>query len=150
MTAVRMLFAPAVLLIPVLTISAEPVVVSQPWARASILASRPAAVYLALESPTGDRLTGIATPVADQAMVHAVEEANGVSRMVHRHVLELPAGQRVTLAPGGEHIMLIGLDAKLVEGETFPLTLTFERAGAVTVDVPVLGIAAQGHREPPR
>lgn len=143
MTMARIVAVAIALLVPV-SAFAESVVVSKPWARASIIASRPAAVYLTLESRAGDRLTGITTPVADEVVVHAVEEENGVSRMVHLPSLNLPAGELVTLAPGGTHMMLIGLDAKLIEGERFPMTLRFDKAPAVTVDVPVLGIAAHG------
>jgi hypothetical protein len=53
--------------------------------------------------------------------------------------VEVPAGQAVGFASGGLHVMLIGLKAPLVEGNTFPLTLHFEHAGAVTVEV-VIGL----------
>lgn len=118
--------------------------VSAPWARASILASRPGAAYLTLKSDAPDRLTGVESPVAGQVMIHAGDQAGGVSRMAALDALELPAGEPVILAPGGTHLMLMGLEAKLEEGTTFPLTLRFERGGAVTVEVPVLGIAAMG------
>ena len=143
---VRCAAAVLALLLPAAAL-AEPVIVSQPWARASIIASRPGAVYLTIESSKADRLTGITTPVANEAMVHAVEEQDGISRMVHVPALELPAGAPLTLEPGGTHIMLTGLHAKLVEGESFPMTLTFEQAPEATVEVPVLGIAAQGPGE---
>ena len=57
--------------------------------------------------------------------------------------LDIPAGQPVTLKPGGEHIMLLGLNQPLREGQTFPLTLDFEKAGqrAVTVIVGKPGAA---------
>ena len=105
------------------------VVVSDPWARASILASRPGAAYLTLRSDADDRLLSATTPVA---------------RMIHLDALDLPAGRMVRFAPGGMHLMLMGLAGKLDEGASFPLTLTFERAGAITVGVPVLGVAATG------
>jgi len=56
--------------------------------------------------------------------------------------LAIPAHGDVKLAPGGYHIMLTGLKHALVKGETAKLTLTFDRAGAVTVDFPVVGIGA--------
>ncbi|HET7409704.1 MAG TPA: copper chaperone PCu(A)C [Paracoccaceae bacterium] len=139
-------FAAAALLalLPMSALADQTVSVSQPWARASIIASRPGAAYLTLESRTGDRLTGASTPAADELMIHAAEEANGVSRMVHLPALDLPAGEPVTLAPGGMHLMLVGLAAKLEEGASFPMTLRFERAPDLTIKVPVLGIAARG------
>jgi len=51
--------------------------------------------------------------------------------------LTVPAGETVTLAPGGEHIMLIGLDAQLEAGESFDIRLEFENAGAQSISVEV-------------
>lgn len=121
------------------------VTVGDPWARASVLASRPAAAYLTAVSDVDDRLVEARSPVAGDIMVHATEtDADGVGRMKHLARVDLPAGEAVTFAPGGMHLMLTGLSGKLVEGTSFPLTLRFETAGEVTVDVPVLGIAAAG------
>ncbi len=125
----------------------ESVRVFDAWARATILASRPGAAYLTIESAAEDRLLGVTTPVAGHVMIHAVEKDGDVSRMKHIETLELPAGQRVTLAPGGMHLMLMGLQGKLSEGTAFPMTLNFEKAGEITVDVSVLGIAAEGPKE---
>jgi copper(I)-binding protein len=124
------------------------VAVAEPWARASILASRPGAAYLTLSSDTDDRLLFVSTPVAGQVMIHAAEtDASGVNRMTHLETLDLPAGKTVTFFPGSMHLLLTGLADKLEEGASFPLTLTFEVTGDVTVEVPVLGIAASGPRE---
>lgn len=122
----------------------ESVRVLDAWARASILASRPAAAYATIESATDDRLLGVTTPTADQVMIHAVEKDGDVSRMKLVGALAIPAGKRVTLAPGGMHMMLMGLHDKLDEGATFSMTLSFEKSGEVTVEVSVLGIAADG------
>lgn len=138
-----MILAALALLVP--TAALAEVAVSEPWARASILASRPGAAYLALESASGDRLLGVTAPVAEQVTMHAVEQADdGTSRMVLLPALDLPPGERVELAPGGTHLMLMGLKDKLAEGSRFFLTLEFEAAGPITVEVPVLGIAATG------
>jgi copper(I)-binding protein len=51
--------------------------------------------------------------------------------------IDIPAGQPVTLKPSGEHIMLIGPSGPLREGQSFPLTLTFEKAGTREVIVAV-------------
>lgn len=127
-----------------LSVAAD-VTVTNPWARASILASRPGAAYVTLSSDTGDRLLSASTPIAGPVLIHAAEtDASGVSRMAHLQTLDLPAGETVTFAPGDMHLMLMGLVAKLEEGAQFPLTLTFESAGEVSVEVPVFGIAAIG------
>ncbi|WP_028464225.1 copper chaperone PCu(A)C [Nisaea denitrificans] len=118
------------------------VVVTDPWARASILASRPGAAYLTLVSDMDDRLLSATTPAAGQVMMHASEtDTNAITRMIHLDALDLRAGQTVRFAPGGMHLMLMGLTAKLEEGGQFPLTLSFEHAGDITVEVPILSVA---------
>lgn len=119
----------------------------EPWARATILASRPGAVYLTIESARDDRLLSVESPVADRVMIHTTENNDGVNRMVHLDALNLPAGERVVLAPGGTHLMLMGLSERLTEGARFPVTLRFHQASEVTVTVPVLGVGANGPTE---
>lgn len=139
------LFLAAACLVALPIVALAEVTVTDPWARASILASRPGAAYLTLLSDTDDRLLSAATPVAGHVMIHAAEtDANGVTRMIHLDALDLPSGQAVRFAPGGMHLMLMGLTGKLEEDAQFPLTLTFEHADTITVTVPVLGVAATG------
>ena len=77
------------------------VTISDGWARASILASRPAAAYLTLTSDQSDQLVAITTPIAGNVTIHAVENGDdGVSRMIGIDALDLPSGEPVTLAPG--------------------------------------------------
>jgi hypothetical protein len=73
-----------------------------------------------------------------------MEMAGMVMKMRPLAGLDIPAGQSVTLKPGGEHIMLMGLKGPLREGQSFPLTLTFEKAGAREVTVAVEKPAAAG------
>jgi copper(I)-binding protein len=116
------------------------------WARATPGAARTGAVYFRVESPTDDRLIGLASPVAGKAELHTHLEENGVMQM--REVesgLAVPAGQEVELTPGGLlHVMLIELNQKLKAGDSFPLTLTFERAGSRDVTVKVERLGAMG------
>ena len=119
--------------------------VTDPWARASILAARPVAAYFTIQSTEQDRLVALTTPIAAKVMIHAVEvDEDGISRMHHIEALELPAGQPVTLTPGIMHLMLMGIESKLEEGTSFPMTLVFEKAGEVVIEFPVLGAAAAG------
>jgi hypothetical protein len=138
------------LLVPLFALAAHAVEISAPWARATILLSRPGVAYMTLNSSVGDRLLGVTTPVADHVMIHAGEIVDGVSRMKHLDSLDLPARRPVTLAPGGTHLMLMGLNAKLEAGARFPVTLKFETAGEMTIEVSVLGIAASGPDEAER
>ena len=66
-------------------------------------------------------------------------------RMRHVRSIPVPANGTVTLQPGGHHIMMMGLTKKLKKGEIFPLTLTFENAGKVTVDVKIGHAGALGN-----
>ena len=124
------------------------VTISNGWARASVLASRPVAAYLTITSDESDQLVAIATPIAGNVTIHAVETGNdGVSRMVEVDALDLPSGEPVTLAPGGMHLMLMGLPEKLEEGTDLPLIMTFASGARVEVSVPVLGPGAMGPQE---
>lgn len=119
--------------------------ITDPWARASILAARPVAAYFTIQSTDHDRLIELSAPIAAKVMIHAVEVGgDGISRMRHVKALELPAEQLVTLTPGTMHLMLMGIESKLQEGTSFPITLVFEKAAEVVVEFRVLGAAAAG------
>lgn len=116
------------------------------WSRATIGVERPAVFYVEIANAgsTDDALTAISTPLAGMPMLHETVVTDGVATMPHVSRVPVPAGSAVSLAPGGYHGMLMGLTAALAEGETFPMTLTFERAGEVTIDVGIAGFAARG------
>ena len=114
------------------------------WARATPGGAKNGAAYLTIRSPTADRLTGAATPVADTAELHQMTMANGIMTMRHPAAIDVPAGRPVSLKPGGLHIMLTGLQAPLREGQQFPLTLTFDKAGTRAVTVTVEKPGAMG------
>jgi copper(I)-binding protein len=118
--------------------------IGQPWARATPATARVGAVYLTLRSPAPDRLVSVSSPVAAAAELHESAMAGMVMKMRRLPSLAIPAGQRVALASGGMHIMLVGLKEPLREGQNFPLTLTFAKAGPQTVTVTVGKIGAMG------
>ncbi len=78
-----------------------------------------------------DRLVAVASPVAGKAELHESVSVGGVMRMRGVADLAIPAGGTVKLAPGGYHVMLIALTQPLTVGQSVPVTLTFEKAGAV-------------------
>lgn len=119
--------------------------VQDPWARAS-LKGRTGAAYMTLLNPTDtpDRLLKAASDVAETVELHAHLHEGGVMRMRPVQAIEVHPGEPAVLAPGGLHIMLIGLTRDLRQGETIRLTLTFEMAGEMTVEVPVLAAGARG------
>ena len=118
--------------------------VSNAWARATPAKTENGIAYLTIRSPTPDRLLSVSSPAARKAELNTMEMAGMVMKMRPLADLDIPAGQPVTLKPGGEHIMLIGLNGPLREGQSFPLTLTFEKAGAQEVSVAVEKPGAAG------
>ena len=108
-----------------------------PWARASIGQAKAGVAYVTIsnEGREPDRLIATATDVAKRAALHTNKMENGVMLMLPVEAIELAPGEPVVLEPGGLHIMLMGLKSPLVEGDSFPLTLTFEKAGSIEVEV---------------
>jgi periplasmic copper chaperone A len=120
--------------------------IEQPWARATAGNLKTAAAYLSIrnEGSEPDRLLRVETPVAERAMLHRTEMANGVARMFHIEAVEIAPGATAAFSPeNGNHLMLEGLRQPLKRGETIPLTLVFEKAGEVSVK---LTIEAAGAR----
>jgi hypothetical protein len=123
----------------------SPVSVTNPWARATPAGAATAAIYLTLQTPSADKLVSVATPAAKQAELHTMSMDGGVMKMrALPGGVDLPAGKAVTLKPGGMHIMLSALTGPLKEGETVPLTLTFEKSGTRQISVPVEKVGAMG------
>jgi copper(I)-binding protein len=120
--------------------------IGHPWARATPGHSPNGAAYLTLstEGAQADRLTSVATPVAAKAELHTHLMEGNVMKMRPVEAIEVAPGAPIVLQPGGLHVMLIGLKAPLKEGERFPLTLTFERAGTIEVEVVVEKLGAMG------
>jgi periplasmic copper chaperone A len=82
-----------------------------------------------------DRLLGVESDIAAKVMLHESKvDADGIGTMAHVSALEIPAGGTVSLEPGGLHVMFMGLDGPLVEGETHAAVLIFEMAGRVEVE----------------
>lgn len=122
------------------------VVVAKPWARASIIKSRPGVAYLTLRNTTAkpDRLLAVTSPLAANVMLHSSEVSNGVMTMRTVTSLKINPGQVITMQPGGMHLMLIGLREPLRQGAQLAIVLEFENAGRLQVSVPILSIAAKG------
>jgi hypothetical protein len=118
--------------------------VKDAWAGATPGKAENGVAYVTITSPTADRLVSASTPVAKKAELHTMSMQGMVMKMRPIAGLDIPAGQPVSLKPGGEHIMLMGLKQPLREGESFPLTLDFEKAGPRTVTVAVEKVGAKG------
>jgi copper(I)-binding protein len=114
------------------------------WARATAGKADMGVAYVTIQSPTGDRVVSWSTPVAKKAELHTMSMEGMVMKMRPLAGLDIPAGEAVTLKPGGDHVMLMGLNQPLRAGQTFPLTLDFEKAGRRTVMVSVEKVGATG------
>lgn len=122
---------------------------SDAWARATAPGQPVGAVYLTVRNGTsaGDRLVGGSTPAARAVEIHAMRMDEAIMRMRRQDGLDIPAGASAELAPGGTHLMLVGLKAPLTSGEEIPLTLDFSKAGRKGVRVRVRPIGASGPRD---
>ncbi len=114
------------------------VMVKQPWARATLGQVKNGASFLTLHNmgAEDDKLVAAAGTAAKRIELHSHTMVDGVMKM--REVeggIPVAAGSMVELKPGGFHIMMMGITAPLKEGEMFPLTLTFEKAGSVDIMV---------------
>ena len=107
-----------------------------------VLPSRPGAAWLTIRN-TGeaDRLIGAESPAADRVELHTHIHDGGVMMMRKVEGIDVPAGGRAALRPGGDHLMLFGLKGKLSPGDRFPLTLVFEKAGRVAIEMRVAPLA---------
>jgi len=113
------------------------------WSRATPPGAGVGAIYLTLASAADDTLTGVSSPAASAAQVHEMAMDGAVMRMRELSTgLALPAGQKVSLQPGGYHIMLVGLKAPLKQGETVPVHLTFAKSAPLDITVPVAALGA--------
>jgi len=125
--------------------------IRDPFSSALPPISKNGAVYLTLTNHgyLTDQLVGAATPIAEHAEIHTHRMEDGMTKMRKVNEVELPSHEEVVFAPGGNHIMLIGLSQALKEGEHFPLMLHFKEAGQTMVEVIIeaAGATSASHSE---
>jgi copper(I)-binding protein len=128
-------------------IKAGDLVITQAWSRATPGGAKVAGGYLTIENKGSapDRLIGGSADVADKVHVHQMATNNGVMTMRPLdNGLTVEPGKTIKLAPGGHHLMLLGLKSPLKQGDKLPVTLEFEKAGKVKLTFDVQGVGAQG------
>ena len=125
-------------------IKAGDLTIEKPWARATPKGAEVGAAYLEIRNAGGDadRLTGGTADFANVEIHEMSMQGNVMQMREVKDGLAIPAHGDVKLTPGGYHLMLTGLKHSLVKGETAKVTVTFEHAGAVTVDFSVVGVGA--------
>ncbi len=128
-------------------VKAGDVTIQAPWLRATPGGAKVAGGYVTLVN-TGaadDRLIGASIPQAGRGEVHSMSIEDGVMKMAPvAGGVAVEPGKTVALKPGGLHLMFLDLKDGLKAGETVTGTLTFEKAGTITVRFPVAPIGAQG------
>ena len=113
--------------------------VQDAWARPTVQGQTVGGGYFRIDGgPAADRLLAVSADIAQSVELHTMRMDGDVMRMRQLDSVDVPAKQSVEFKPGGMHVMLIGLKTPLRVGNSFPMTLRFEKAGSVSVNVRVL------------
>ena len=120
--------------------------IGHPWSRATPPTAESGGGFLAITNTgtTPDRLIAVKSPAADKVEIHEMKMDGNIMRM--REVekgIEIPPGATVELKPGSFHVMFMGLRAPFAKDAKVPLTLVFEKAGSIDVDLMVQAMGAQ-------
>ena len=123
--------------------------IDKPWSRPAA-AGMTGAGFMTVTNrgKAADALVSVESPAARKVEMHRSSMAGGVMKMQRQDRVALPPGATVTFAPGGHHLMLIGLARPLKSGDRAPATLTFASGAKIKVEF-VVGAgaapAAHGH-----
>jgi len=119
--------------------------IDHPWTRATPPTAPTGGGFLTVtnKGTTPDKLVSAKSPAAGAVEIHEMKMEGNVMRMRELPSgLEIAPGATVTLAPGGLHLMMMGLKAPLKQGEKVPVTLVFEKAGKIDVELAVEAMGA--------
>ena len=124
--------------------------IGHPWSRATPAGAKVAGGYFTIinKGSAPDRLLSISSDISEKAELHEMGVKDGVMTM--RPVvggLEIPAGGKVVLGPGSYHVMFMDLKQPPKQGEMFAATLTFEKAGTVTIKFAVQAMGSAAPQE---
>lgn len=130
-------------LLPVLALpahAADTITVKDPYAR-FMPGAQAGAAFMVIENhgTEDDRLVDAASDIAQKVELHTHKAgADGAMQMLHvPEGFVIPAGGEHSLQRGGDHVMFMGLNKRPAEGDSVSVTLTFEKAGEIVVDIPV-------------
>jgi hypothetical protein len=96
------------------------------WVRGTVPVQRATGAFATLTSSEDAKLVEVKSPAAKIVEIHTMDMTSGIMRMHAVDSIALPAGKPVALAPGGYHVMMIGLVKPLTVGEKVPLTFVVE------------------------
>ena len=133
--------AAALLVLPALAHNHEQgdIQVRHAWSRATPPGASIGVGYMEIRNrgKQADRLVAASTPAAKRVELHVTQREGDVTRMRQVESYEIPARERFVLRPGASHLMLVELARALKPGERFPMTLRFERAGEMEIELEV-------------
>ncbi len=119
----------------------SPISVNDAYARVSSKMAKAGAAFMVIKNSGAedDQLIGVTSDVAKRTELHThKDDGNGNMQMLHvKEGFTVPAGGAHALARGGDHVMFMGLTRGLDHGDVVSVTLTFEKSGDVTLEVPV-------------
>lgn len=102
------------------------VVVEDAWTRATVAQQRATGVFMSLTAKVPTRVVGVSSPAAEVVELHEMRMDGEVMKMRAVEALDLRPGEKFVFAPGGHHVMLIGLTEQVREGAVIPVSLTIE------------------------
>lgn len=137
-------------LLVVLSVAPVPglaVEITDGWMRALPPGQPTAAAYLTVNNPdtVTVRLVAARSEVAERVEIHRSSQVEGMWRMRRIDGLDIPAGGTVTLAPGGTHLMLMGLARPLREGESLSILLEFDSGQTLPATIVVQAPGSAHH-----
>lgn len=119
--------------------------IGQPWTRATPPSAAAGGGFLTItnKGTAPDKLLSAKSAAAGAVQIHEMKMESNIMRMREREGgLEIAPGATVTLAPGGFHLMLMGLKDPLKQGGTVPVTLVFEKAGSIDIELEIQALGA--------
>lgn len=141
MSFTKYLLATCVAISTALPALADAILIHDAYMRTSGASAKTGAAFMHIMNDTGqdDRLISASSDIAKRVELHTHKEAgDGVMKMIHvQEGFAIPAGGMHPLARGGDHVMFMGLTRKIEHGDVITLTMRFEKAGEIIVEIPV-------------
>jgi periplasmic copper chaperone A len=123
---------------------AAPVAISNAWTRATPPGTTVTALYAQLRSSQDDEIVAVSCALAERVEIHASTQTNGMMQMRRVERLKVTAGVPLKFAPGGLHLMIMGLREPLVVGRSLAVTFTFRAAGSITIKAEIVAPGNNG------
>lgn len=139
-------FAASVIILGAGSALAADIMIKNAWSRASAGMAGAGAAFMEVHNmgATDDKVISASSNISAKTELHTHKMDGDIMKMSEVDFIPVAAGGIAELKPGSYHVMFMGLKNKLVEGSSFPLTLTLEKAGNIELTVKVMSPAAKG------